>query len=373
MNHTSKYIMLDLLRGIAALLVCAGHIRNFLFVDFGSVVNPNLFDRLFYFLTGLGHQAVIVFFVLSGYFVGGSVWKKLNQDNFRWGDYTITRLTRLWVVFIPALLATLAFDQLGSYLIDSAGYDGKWRGLLSSGPGLGIYSIDLSPATFLGNVFFLQTIAVPVFGSNGPLWSLSNEFWYYLVFPFVAIALHKLTSMSWLIFTGVVGLFFCFPAAIVGGFLFWLMGWLAAIAAEKIGERMGSWHVFASMALFFAALAGTKLLSGFSGDFLVAVPSVILLLVFPSVKLSNRFVVHGTAVLSDMSYSLYLFHFPFLAFCWFVFIAPIQLQPTLSSYVGFFTLLATTVIFCFAMWWLFERHTNRVRTLLKNQLQSSAV
>lgn len=368
--------MLDLLRGIAALLVCAGHIRNFLFVDFGSVENLNLFDKLFYFLTGLGHQAVIVFFVLSGYFVGGSVWKKLNQDNFRWGDYAITRLTRLWMVLIPALLATLAFDHLGKYLIDSVGYDGKWHGLLSSGPGLGISSIDLTPTTFLGNVFFLQTIAVPVFGSNGPLWSLANEFWYYLVFPFVAIALHKLTSSSWLIFAGVVALYFCFPAAIVGGFLFWLMGWLAAVAAERIVGRMDGRHVLVSLALFFMALVGTKLfklLSGFNGDLLVAVPSVILLLVFPSVKLSNRLVVHGASVLSDMSYSLYLFHFPFVAFCWFVFIAPIQLQPTLSSYVGFFALLATTVIFCFAMWWLFERHTNRVRTLLKNQLQPSAM
>jgi peptidoglycan/LPS O-acetylase OafA/YrhL len=29
---------------------------------------------------------------------------------------------------------------------------------------------------FLGNFLFLQSIVSPVFGSNGPLWSLSYEF-----------------------------------------------------------------------------------------------------------------------------------------------------------------------------------------------------
>ena len=32
-------------------------------------------------------------------------------------------------------------------------------------------------AIFFGNAAFLQTIWVPYLGSNGALWSLSNEFW----------------------------------------------------------------------------------------------------------------------------------------------------------------------------------------------------
>jgi hypothetical protein len=54
---------LDLLRGLAALLVCAGHLRSFLMVDFGEVRSPSILDRAFYFATGLGHQAVVVFFL----------------------------------------------------------------------------------------------------------------------------------------------------------------------------------------------------------------------------------------------------------------------------------------------------------------------
>lgn len=370
MIHTNKYVTFDLLRGIAALLVCTGHIRSFLFVDFGSVVNPNLFDKVFYLLTGLGHQAVIVFFVLSGYFVGGSVWKKLNKNGFSWGEYALTRLTRLWMVLIPALLATFAFDLLGGILIDGAGYDGRWNGLLSSGPGVGANSIDLTPLTFLGNVLFFQTVAVPVFGSNGPLWSLANEFWYYLIFPFLAMTLHQKSIRSWLTLVGVAALFICFPAAIVSGFLFWFMGCLAAVAADKFP---GGGLVFVRVAVFFAALASAKFLSGFVSDLVVALPTMILLLVLPNMRLNNLLVVRGATMLSDMSYSLYLFHFPFVAFCWFVFIAPTQIQPTFSGYVGFLALAASAVAFCFAMWWLFERHTNRVRAFLKTRLQPSVM
>ena len=41
----------------------------------------------------------------------------------------------------------------------------------------------LTAPVFLGNAAFLQRILVPELGTNGPLWSLANEFWYYLLFP----------------------------------------------------------------------------------------------------------------------------------------------------------------------------------------------
>lgn len=348
MNHNDKYVAFDLLRGIAALLVCTSHIRNFLFVDFGDITNPNFFDKLFYFATGLGHQAVIVFFVLSGYFVGGSVWKQLNWGGFSWIEYTLARLSRLWVVLIPALLATLVFNSLGKFIIDNAGYDGRWKGLLSSGPGMGVDSIDLSPLTFFGNAFFLQTLAVPVLGTNGPLWSLANEFWYYLAFPFAAIALYKRSILSLFTIAIVGWMFGTLPSGIQNGFLFWLMGWLAAMFG-RVAFRVRWWHMLTSMVVFGASLASTKFLSGFSSELVVAVPTMILLVFLPYVNLTNRLLVRGISGLSDMSYSLYLFHFPFLAFCWFVFVAPSQLQPSVFSYGQFCILLAAALAFCLAM------------------------
>ena len=53
----------------------------------------NLFDKLLCAPTRLGHQAVVVFFVLSGLFVGGSVLRA--GEDFRNGWYAVARLARL--------------------------------------------------------------------------------------------------------------------------------------------------------------------------------------------------------------------------------------------------------------------------------------
>jgi hypothetical protein len=52
------------------------------------------------------------------------------------------------------------------------------------------------------NAFFLQTIAGPTFGSNGPLWSLAYEWWYYVLFPLVLAALWPIVDFGWRFFKG---------------------------------------------------------------------------------------------------------------------------------------------------------------------------
>ena len=179
MNH--RLVHLDCLRGLAALLVVVEHLRAFLFVPFTQVVSPGVITKAFYLVTGLGHQAVMIFFVLSGFLVGGSVITALQKGKWSRRTYLLRRMSRLWVVLIPALLLTLFWDKLGCS-IAPGGYHGDYCELYHSGPTT-LIPADWSIATFFGNAFFLQTILVPCFGTNGPLWSLANEFWYYLLFP----------------------------------------------------------------------------------------------------------------------------------------------------------------------------------------------
>ena len=40
MNHADKYVGFDLLRGVSALLVCAGHLGNYLVIDYGQMLSP---------------------------------------------------------------------------------------------------------------------------------------------------------------------------------------------------------------------------------------------------------------------------------------------------------------------------------------------
>jgi peptidoglycan/LPS O-acetylase OafA/YrhL len=39
---------LDLLRGLAAFIVCFGHLRNLFFVDYGQVQHKNIFMQILY-------------------------------------------------------------------------------------------------------------------------------------------------------------------------------------------------------------------------------------------------------------------------------------------------------------------------------------
>ena len=169
---------------------------------FRSVDLPDagLATSLFYAWTGLGREAVMVFFVLSGFLVGGAVMRA--GPAFDWRTYAIARLSRLWVVLVPALLLTAALDTCVASSwpsILSGSHYADWQ----SGPSpQGLYAKDW--LTALGNLLFLQTLVVPVFGTNTPLWSLANESWYYLWFPLAASAAGALGGRaSWRIAAGV--------------------------------------------------------------------------------------------------------------------------------------------------------------------------
>ncbi|MGG7620237.1 acyltransferase family protein [Bacillus coreaensis] len=160
-------IYLDLIRGISAILVLMEHLSSRLFVGYGNLENDNLLVKLLYLLNLLGGPAVIIFFVLSGLFISRSVLKALYENKWSWKSYLINRFARLSVVLIPALILTFILDSIAANFFGYNSYDNAFSNLKD----------------FVGNLFFLQNIFVGFYGSNAPLWSLSYEFWYYMLFP----------------------------------------------------------------------------------------------------------------------------------------------------------------------------------------------
>lgn len=194
-EKTGKLIWLDFARGISAILVCAGLLRAATFTDYSDLGAGRTIMMPFYFMTSLGHEAVMIFSVLSGFLVGGSVLRKRNE--FSVHVYTLARCSRLYTVLIPSLIFTFLIDRvLGFYCPDVL--NGEYFDQLHSGPvGPSDYSSSIS--TLLSNLLFLQTNVSPVFGTNGPLWSLANEFWYFVLFPlawFFFSVLSRTFSMS---------------------------------------------------------------------------------------------------------------------------------------------------------------------------------
>lgn len=64
---------LDLIRYVAALLVVVGHFRTNLFLNYNDLLlsQQSIMMQWAYCMTSLAHACVLIFFVLSGYLVGG--------------------------------------------------------------------------------------------------------------------------------------------------------------------------------------------------------------------------------------------------------------------------------------------------------------
>ena len=311
MNH--RLVHLDCLRGLAALLVVLEHLRAFLFVPFSQLKAPGILAKGFYLVTGLGHQAVMIFFVLSGYLVGGSVIGALQSGKWSWREYLLRRMTRLWVVLIPALLLTLLWDKLGC-TIAPAGYHGAYRELYHSGP-TPTMPADWSLRAFLGNAFFLQTILVPCFGTNGPLWSLANEFWYYLLFPILLLLLlpgsRISTRMACLLLAAGILLFL--PRSILLGGVIWLIG-AGVFYLIQIGKIRGIvshpvWLILTLMLTIGALLASRSGRIGEGADLLIGIGCAALVAGLATRASASYFYGMLSEGASEISYTSFTFQF----------------------------------------------------------------
>jgi peptidoglycan/LPS O-acetylase OafA/YrhL len=309
---------LDWIRGISALAVMVGHVRGLFFVDYPDLANPSLLNRALYAVTGFGHQAVIVFFVLSGYFIGTSVYESVESRRWSWRIYLVNRLTRLQLVLLPALMLGFLWDQIGMRLPQAASF--YYGGLYKYYPPS--VALRSTSTVFFGNLFFLQSVVSPVFGSNGPLWSLSYEFWYYILFPALMIA-----TAAWfgvrirVLYFGLALLLFWFVGTQISlYFLIWLMGTLIGriphLEWPRSPRAMALLSGLAGLP-FAIALAWVRVHPQASerlSDFTIGL--CFAFWIYALIQISREDVSEAYAkaakTLAGCSYTLYLTHFPVL-------------------------------------------------------------
>jgi len=366
--------ILDWVRGGSAFMVLAAHARGFLFPDLGDLVNPGVGVKVFYFFTGLHQEAVMVFFVLSGYFVGGAVLKSAGAGTFGWKTYAAARTTRLWMVLLPALVLTLMCDRVGIYFAPEAyagGFHDKWL----SGPSP-LEHGDYSARALVGNAVFLQTISVPVYGSNGPLWSLAYEFWYYVLFPLVVVAgLKAGRRETWgtlLYLLALSGLIFWLPKGLLASGGIWLMGVGVAILRHQYGRPNFGSPVRVALTtlgaiLFLGALAATKLYSGPEIDYVVGGVFALWMVVLPNRQPNLRFLEPVGKFLAAISFTLYVSHFPLLFFLSAVIFEGHQFTSIGAGAAAYFACLLAALILATLFWWAFESRTERVRRAVSGE------
>ncbi|WP_252177883.1 acyltransferase [Endozoicomonas sp. 4G] len=156
--NTRVSLYLDLLRFLAAFIVMISH-----------VAMERITGGSWQWIRDLriGSDTVIVFFVLSGYVI--AYVADIKREDRK--NYLINRFSRLYSVVIPALLLTMFVDWLGIMMAQDF-YETFW------------YSKFHDLARFFASFFYVNqiwTINIRPF-SNGPFWSLSYEFWYYMMF-----------------------------------------------------------------------------------------------------------------------------------------------------------------------------------------------
>lgn len=362
-----RFQHIDFMRGIAALLVMFGHLRGLLFQSQTELLangySLNLFSKAFYLTTSLGGQAVMIFFALSGYLVGGKALTDLLSGRFSWGRYMARRLTRLWIVILPALLLTLFFDKLGMFLTDGRAYGGAFVETYNAGPPAS--GLDHSWTSFLGNLLFLQKVHVAIFGSNGPMWSLTNEFWYYVVAPLIVfIFVGKAKWLNRFLALIVLGLLcLLLPSWLLIGGLVWALGGVMAWLGnkpflERFWTRLEVRLV--SLAIAFAA-AGCTVIPSIKLDL-----NVFGLLFALTLPILARLPDFGSwyqkiaRACSEISFTLYLTHFPFMMFWTFLFFAPDRFLPEFQGTLWFLGLAGVTLLWAAAVWYVFERHTDQL-------------
>lgn len=348
---------LNLSRALAAMLVLIGHIYMIVFIA-QVEVEKNIFQTFFEFIGSFGHQAVMVFFVMSGFLVSKSAIKALNTNNL--SKYFINRLVRLHIVLIPALILTFCMDSL---LIN------QFKEYVEIAE-ITIIENRTSVVGFFGNILFLQDIFVPRFGSNGPVWSLANEFWYYVLYPLIVLVLFKHIKVGKKIFIAllVIAIFYFLPISIIKLFVLWLIGasiWYIKkpIIKKPIISIIIFLIIFASsfMDLFQRSPFGFISEVGIATSFALIINS----LIFYEKKIVNHYYRRISHVFADFSYSLYLLHFPLLLVLnvlviKYVGIEDIQID-TFKGITVFLFILLIVYIYSFFIYSLTERYTAQLQ------------
>ena len=328
-----------------------------------------------------------MFFVLSGYLIGHDTYLRIRKGTFFPGDYTGNRLVRLYCVALPGLLLSVLLGyssmRLGSgfhIMQENDFWPASWWDLRS-----------FSISTLSCNLVFLQTAECRQFGINSSLWSLSNELFYYAIFPSLLIVLYCASVRVRIVALAVLTFFVVeiFRSALLDpnrpfiyavGFLMWVMGaFIPEIFARlpRLLRGPAGGAAFLLAAIVIRRLQSKGLVPGafLLHDLTVAPFAAWLIFNAHSIKgFLSRLpdaLQSAITIASNYSYSLYFTHLPFL-------FALMSLLPALHEKLrgddhGVATLCAVLLsvnALCFGFYLAFERHYHRVQRWLLGVLRA---
>lgn len=298
---------LDALRGFAAVYVALGHWFD------QNEKTPQLLKDLFRF----GQQSVILFFLLSG-FVIFIATKNPRKMAFR--EYFMKRFRRIY----PVMIFGFVLSSIICYI------DGSFHEN---------FKLDV----LFGNLFMLQDYGTEkpglwftYFMRNSPLWSLSYEWWFYMLFfVFYLYLLDKPYRLlvSTLISAVAAVTYILFPnhaSLVLAYFIIWWSGYEAAAVYFKeqtftirnmyriIGANAVVFFIFASYNYYFKyALEAHGIESILVKKPLIHFSTTLLFLIAGLIWWRFKLIGFNQTIgwfvyIAPISYAIYVIHFPIL-------------------------------------------------------------
>ncbi|MCL9671491.1 acyltransferase [Citrobacter sp. MNAZ 1397] len=312
-----RYQSLDLVRGYAALTVVIAHTTIA-----GLYNNPNIWPFILWtplrFLWA-GHQAVIVFFVLSGFALTKMIDSCLNYNYTR---FLAARIIRL---FIPCILSIFfVFTIFGCLKKFGFTWEQGWNGVVN--PTFNLKEL-LPHFGLIGSYNYYSV--------NPPLWSLVYEARISIFFPLIFLIIKKFRFYGILFFTllsllCIYGLYkspqstgydYFGTTMLTGHYsLFFAMGCILSFHIEKIKTILMSISAKMQLLLFIISILvycypfnnPWTLAQRGIGDIVTSFGAIGLLIVSTALKESGWFFKLGV-FLGKISFSLYLTHFTVLS------------------------------------------------------------
>jgi peptidoglycan/LPS O-acetylase OafA/YrhL len=308
---------LDALRGLLAVYVLVGHARWLLWRGHAAWLAsahqwwefvPVYGSALFRF----GREAVLVFFVLSGFFIHYRAARADGRGDDRPSDFLRRRWHRIAPPYFFALAITAVCDAIGRSLWPVLYAAQTGDALLDQTLAHGGYRLEsIVPALFV-----LPSSLGFDFGSNGPIWSLAFEAVYYAVYPLWLRLRRRSSTLAFIVIPAI-----CLSIAFmpIGPFLTtvvlfyptWLVG---AYLAERLVTTGVPQRAVAIGGALFAGGALTYLARppALLSTMAAIVFGAGMVLVFAGSRVRTDVVSTSLEFLGIRSYTIYVVHFPFL-------------------------------------------------------------
>lgn len=312
---------IELLRGLAALLVVAVHSRLIFWVGmhrFWELYGPTVgvAQALGYLSAPIawGTIGVPLFFVISGYvihrkpaqLIAAGRARAFSTRSFLW-----RRFFKIYPTLLAALIATVLLDQLSNHFIP------PYHVLRGATDNHGW-------ATFFGNLFATQGIWVSTLGSNGALWTLALEIQFYALYPLLYALRTRIGLLGSL---GVVAainvasylMFQRHDITVFGSYyLSWFLGACIADREAHGATQANGRRAAVLAAVFFAAGCAAQTRSSYAAFQLWSITAAGVLVATRQMQLDRRLVARALRGVGEFSYSLYVIHVPLLTVfaCW---------------------------------------------------------